>query len=165
MSNFIGLARADDDLGKKWGKPYAERCSPVSIGYLCKEDRAGVVASKNGAPIPSRPHVPQGQRAVLTESSILLSFGQPNEANPVPPTVPALRTSVIAHATQAQAFDQTMGQKWGKPDAKPCHSMPLMHLCKSAEAGVKASKYGLHPQIPPYTPAQSACAHLDIFGS
>lgn len=74
------------------------------------------------------------------------------------PTGPTLRSSAITHATQAQAFDLPVGQKWGKPNAKPCHSMPIMHLCKHAEAGFKTNKDGLQRQIPPDTPAQSACA-------
>ncbi|CAI8709118.1 hypothetical protein EMIT0P228_100208 [Pseudomonas brassicacearum] len=50
-----------------------------------------------------------------------------------------------------------MGQKWGKPYAKPCHSMPIMHLCKYAKAGFKARKHGGQRRKPPDTPAQSAC--------
>lgn len=87
-----------------------------------------------------------------------VSLGQPNEADPLPQQGSTLRSSVKAHATQAQAFDQLVGQKWGKPDANLCHSMLSMHLCKSAEAGFKPSKDGLHRQNPPHTPAQSACA-------
>lgn len=45
-----------------------------------------------------------------------------------------------------------MGQKWGKPYANLCHSMPFMHLCNHLHARIKASNHGPLPQISPTYP-------------
>lgn len=50
--------------------------------------------------------------------------------------------------------------KWGKPYAKPCHSMPTMHLCQQARIRVTANKHGPLPPKPPHTQSQSGCGQL-----
>ncbi|WP_218170829.1 hypothetical protein, partial [Pseudomonas gingeri] len=57
---------------------------------------------------------------------------------------------------QSAAERVMMGQKWGKPYANPCHSMPTMHFCKRVRMGASAHNHGPFLLKPLHTPAQLA---------
>lgn len=93
-----------------------------------------------------------GQSASLVVDSQALSLGALRQADiksvmsylqPKSPILPKL--AVSQDCCLARGISP-LGQKWGKPNAKPCHSMPNMHLRKQVITGFRASKDG--PLVP-----------------
>lgn len=55
-----------------------------------------------------------------------------------------------------------MGQKWGKPCAKQCHSVPIMHKCMRTKWSLYPCKYGGPGPKGRITPTQSEYVNSGI---